>query len=141
MARKTRTYKSWESMRQRCLNPSAPNYPRYGGRGITICDRWSSFVNFLADMGERPEGVTLDRINVDGDYGPDNCCWSTPAAQAQNRRDNRLLTLAGVTKCLAEWARDRGVPEYLIRHRIDRGWSDERTLLTPMRVYTRKAGM
>jgi hypothetical protein len=73
-------------MRYRCLNPNATGYERYGGRGVTICDRWQDFKNFLADMGERPEGKTLDRVDPDGDYKPDNCRWATPGEQAHNRR-------------------------------------------------------
>jgi hypothetical protein len=80
------TYVSWAAMVQRCTDPNHARYPRYGGRGIGINPSWRSFENFLADMGERPQGKTLDRINNDGDYGADNCRWATPSEQAQNRR-------------------------------------------------------
>jgi hypothetical protein len=73
-------------MLQRCLNPSNPAYRHYGGRGITVCDRWLKFVNFLADMGTRPAGLTLERIDNDGDYTPEHCCWITQAEQLANRR-------------------------------------------------------
>lgn len=83
------TYYSWRSMKFRCLYPQAINYQNYGGRGITVCDRWLKFENFLEDMGERPDGLTLSRINNDGNYEPTNCCWDDPQNQAQNRRTRR----------------------------------------------------
>lgn len=85
---KTRAHTSWACMKQRCNNPNAPGYHKYGGRGIKVCERWNLFVNFYADMGERPEGMTLDRINNNGNYEPQNCRWATPLQQSANQRPN-----------------------------------------------------
>lgn len=84
--RYTSTYRSWVSMRQRCKNPNATGYQNWGGRGITVCARWDKFSAFLEDMGERPPGTTLERVDNDGDYTPDNCVWATYKQQAANQR-------------------------------------------------------
>lgn len=85
----TATYQSWRCMRDRCINPDAPNYERYGGRGISVCTRWADFEAFLADMGPRPERHTLDRIDVNGSYAPENCRWATASEQERNKRASR----------------------------------------------------
>lgn len=88
----TRTYHSWEQMKQRCLNPKATRYPEYGARGITVCERWLDFQNFYQDMGTRPVGKTLDRINPYGNYEPNNCRWATYKEQVHNRRRNYIIS-------------------------------------------------
>ena len=94
------TYHSWATMHQRCSNKKTTHYRHYGGRGIAVCDRWASFENFLADMGERPEGTSLDRINNDGPYSPENCRWATRAQQARNSSQTKLVRLGEETRPL-----------------------------------------
>jgi hypothetical protein len=125
----SRTYWSWVAMRSRCYNSRASRYERYGGRGIKVCARWlGSFENFLADMGERPVGQTLDRINNDGDYEPGNCRWATPRQQSRHTRTNRMLTSNGETRCISEWVEVTGLPRTVIETRLRRGLSGERVL-------------
>lgn len=102
-------FASWRAMMRRCLAPQAPDYPRYGARGITISARWRLFGNFFEDMGDRPEGLTLDRINPRGNYEPGNCRWATRLVQANNRISGKYITHLGQTKNLKEWARYYGI--------------------------------
>ena len=88
----TPIYVTWQGMKDRCLNPNYKGYHNYGGRGITVCDRWMKFENFYADMGEKPDGMQIDRINNDGNYTPENCHWATPAENSRNRQ-NTVLSL------------------------------------------------
>lgn len=125
------TYRSWAKMKARCTNPKAKEFVNYGGRGIQLCDRWYEFENFLADMGERPEGKTLDRIDNEGNYEPSNCRWATWAQQSMNKRNTRNFTLDGETLHLNEWAARWGLPRATLIHRLERGWSFERALKTP----------
>lgn len=127
----TPTYQTWICMRQRCLNPKAADYPRYGGRGIKICPEWqASFLAFYQDMGERPEKKTLDRIVTNGDYCKSNCRWASAQGQIRNTRVNRCIEFDGETKCLVEWAEALGIPSGTISARIRRGWSVEQALTT-----------
>jgi hypothetical protein len=131
---RTPTYASWFQMWQRCRNKNSKDYPRWGGRGITVCDRWQSFASFLADMGERPPGMTLDRYpDNGGNYEPGNCRWATASQQVQNSTSVTNLTYDGQTYCIAEWSRRIGIKEVTIGGRLKRGWSVERALQTAVR--------
>ena len=129
---KTRTYRSWNSMKQRCTNPNAHAYELYGGRGITICKQWQSFEQFFSDMGECPEGLTIDRINNNKGYSPNNCRWATYKEQQNNRRDNRLFTYKDKTMTATQWAETVGLTCRQLIRRIDRDWSFEEAINTPM---------
>lgn len=122
----------WRQMRDRCLNPNNPRFGDYGGRGISVCERWGSFENFLADMGDRPRGYQLDRIDNNGNYEPSNCRWATVGQQLNNKRNNRLLTLNGETLTIGEWSQRTGLPWDAIRSRLRYGWSVERALTEPV---------
>lgn len=123
----TRTYRSWQDMKKRCYNPKHEKYSRYGGRGIIVCERWiDSFENFLADMGERPLGMTIDRWpNKDGNYEPGNCRWSTQKTQTNNRSTNVHITVNGITKTLAQWADSTGIKLGTIWYRLHKGWKPD----------------
>lgn len=127
----TRTYQSWIQMRARCLRPSHHAYDSYGGRGITICERWDSFENFLADMGERPPDTSLDRIDTNGNYCPENCRWASPLVQQSNRRNARQITYDGRTQHVAAWAREFGISDPTLRARLDGGWEVHDALTVP----------
>ena len=135
--RTTPTYETWRDMRKRCGDRKCKHYANYGGRGITVCERWQvSFENFLADMGERPEGdISLDRIDVNGNYEPGNCRWATRVEQANNKRNNVMLTLNGVTKSQEQWAKELNLSHGAIVRRIKAGWPIER-VLDPVRQKT-----
>lgn len=117
-----REYGVWASMKQRCLNPDSDNYHKYGGRGITVCERWLDFRNFLADMGPRPDGMTIDRIENNGNYEPGNCRWATPTEQAFNTRRNRSITYNGITRSLTQWAELYGIKFGTLWQRLEKGW-------------------
>lgn len=134
-------------MQQRCNNPKDAAYKHYGGRGIKICERWSGkdgFKNFQSDMGDCPPGLTIERINNDAGYSPENCRWATYKEQAQNRRKpkmprtGRLVEWRGQSKTIPEWAKLIGVKPAQLYERMWAGWSVERMLTEPT-VYERKA--
>ncbi len=134
------TYKSWRSMIRRCEAPGDIGYPRYGGRGISVCDRWrASFQAFLDDMGERPsKSYQIERIDNDDNYTPDNCRWATRKEQARNRRSQTILTFNGESLCVSEWAERMGVHRGRLQNRINLGWPAERILTEPIRRYIHK---
>lgn len=133
----TNAYKAWHAMIERCQNKKNMAYPSYGGRGIRVCERWKSYTNFLADMGERPAGVTLDRIDNDGDYEPSNCRWATKKQQQRNRRSNRILAINGVEMCVAEWCEKYGMPRSTVQGRLRKKWPAEAALTTPINAKMR----
>jgi hypothetical protein len=130
----TPTYRTWKNMLSRCLNPAHTSFPDYGGRGISVCEEWAtSFEAFLRDMGVRPDGTTLDRINNAAGYEPSNCRWATLIQQARNRSVNVMVQINGETRCLAEWSELYSMPKKLVEHRVRRGW-------TPLDALTRPLG-
>ena len=126
-------YKVWAGIKRRCLNRNDTAYIKYGRRGITICDRWrDSFEAFLADMGKRPSAQhSIDRTDNKKGYEPSNCRWVTSIAQAQNKRNNRMITFNGITKTSSEWARITGIHRSTIEFRLDHNWSVEKSLTLP----------
>lgn len=120
------SYTHFMNMKSRCTIKSNKDYQRYGGRGVTVCDRWlngedglSGYECFLADMGPKPEGMSIDRIDNTKGYSPDNCKWSTAEEQNNNRSSSRYLTIDGVTKTIAQWARVSGIGPKTIRNRLE----------------------
>lgn len=126
-------YKSWRAMINRCTNPKADSFPQYGGRGIAVCERWLMFENFLADMGDRPDACSIDRVDVNGGYAPENCRWAVSDVQSNNRRNTLHLTHNGVTKPLQHWAREMGIAPRTLRSRIFvQGWSVDSAITRPV---------
>jgi hypothetical protein len=116
----TATYQAWASMKQRCTNPKASNFGRYGGRGIKVCDRWrDSFEAFLADMGKAPPGLTLERVDVNGHYEPGNCKWATMAEQMGNQRKTIAVEIDGERVSLREACRRRGLNYRTVQSRVN----------------------
>ena len=127
------TWLSWRAMNERCHTKGAADYPRYGGRGIRVCERWRrSFLTFLNDMGERAPDMTLERIDVNDDYTPLNCRWADALEQAANKRTNVYITYQGKTQHIRAWARELGLDRSTIAWRLKRGWTVEKTLSTPI---------
>lgn len=130
----TPEYNSWRGMVERCESPNHHQYADYGGRGITVYDRWrKSFMAFYEDMGSRPKGYTIERKDNSKGYEPGNCEWVSRSANCRNKRNNHLLTCDGVTKPLCEWCEETGLNYVTILSRINRsGWSVKKALTTPV---------
>ena len=129
----TSTHHVWMGMKARCDNPNNKDYRNYGGRGITYAPAWSDFAAFRKDMGERPEGMSLDRIDNEKGYSSDNCRWATMTEQRRNTRTNRQLTAFGRVQPLASWAEEYNLRRDTLARRLERGWSVEDALKTPLR--------
>lgn len=128
-------YKSWQHLKSRVLNTRDPDYPNYGGRGITVCERWlgkGGFLNFLTDMGKRPDPKrrTVERINNNGNYEPGNCEWITNEAQARNRRSNVVVTYNNRSQILVDWVNELGLDYSRVQQRLLAGWPVERAFFT-----------
>ena len=126
----TPTYRCWTSMRNRCFNRRNIAFHLYGGRGIKVCRRWSKFENFLFDMGEKPIGLSLDRIDNNAGYSPENCKWSTVKEQQTNRTISRNIEFNGKKMCSIDWARSLGITLFALTERL-RKWPLEKALTHP----------
>ncbi len=133
-------YKIWQSMKSRCLNPNSTGYKHYGGSGITVCERWrNSFLDFLEDVGKRPEGMTLERKNNNGNYTPKNCKWATWKEQSNNKSTSRLITFRGETKTVTMWSDELNIKRHIIFQRLDiLKWSVDDALTIPVTVYRKR---
>lgn len=130
--RATAEFRTWVSMKRRCLNESDSAYARYGGRGIKVCDRWlESFATFLSDMGNKPSPIhSIERNDNDGTYEPSNCRWATKIEQCNNRSTNRFLEMNGRRKTVAQWSRETGTKQCNIINRLNLGWTPEQAITT-----------
>lgn len=125
----TKAWRAWKDMKARCNNPKLKNFPRYGGRGISVCDRWmQSFENFYADMGFCADGLTIERVNNNGNYEPGNCVWATRDEQANNTRRSVYLEFAGKRRTVAQWAKELGVHKSRLLYRIKIGLPSDKVL-------------
>ena len=129
----TTEYSIWENMVSRCYNRSNDSFPRYGGRGIMVCNRWRDFRLFFKDMGARPSmGHSMDRIDNDGNYEPGNCRWATRKEQARNTRRNKYIHFDGKLKTLAAWSEEYRISSSVVNSRLRNGWDVERALTEPI---------
>lgn len=134
----SKAYRTWARIKDRCFNPNSDSYEYYGGRGITVCERWMEFKNFFSDMGHPPTTKhTINRIDNNGNYEPGNCEWSTHSDQMRNTRVNRIFSRNGETKCAAEWAEIFGMDYHFLMGRIKKGWDFKDALTRPKRKMAR----
>jgi hypothetical protein len=131
---KTRMYNIWSHMKARCFRKTHSKYKNWGGRGITVCERWLNFENFLSDMGEAPKGLSIERIDNDGNYEPSNCRWATIQEQNKNRTTKRLITANGKTQSVIEWCQELGVKRSFLNSRIIRNWTDDEIINNPKKI-------
>lgn len=127
-----RAWRRWAGMMSRCYRKTDTAYSRYGGRGITVCERWHDVWNFIADMGDPPESLTLERINNDGPYSPENCRWASYSDQNSNRRSTRKVIRDGRSQSIAQWAREAGLSKSVVYARLERGWPLDLALTKPL---------
>lgn len=120
----TTEYRIWAHMKSRCNNPNVERYPHYGGRGIKVCDRWNNYSNFLSDMGRKPAGHSIERVNVDGNYEPSNCRWIPLSRQAHNKTNSAFIFECGNRITMTDFSRKYGIPVSTLFNRIDRGITD-----------------
>jgi len=136
----TPEWRVWRNMLQRCTNPNNKLFHRYGGRGIVVCEQWFEFENFFRDMGRVPAGMTLDRIDNNGDYSRENCRWASRQTQNNNRESNLVITLGRETLTASQWSRRTGIPASTIARRARLGWSPEKILTDKAHIKHRKVG-
>lgn len=128
-------------MRERCSKPRSSRYQYYGARGIKVCERWGKFENFLADMGHSDKTQTIERIDNNGDYSPENCVWVSQKEQANNKSNNHFIEYDGKRKTISQWSDIIGIHQDIIWKRLNRGWSIEKSLTLPLQVNQFKAGI
>lgn len=130
-------YHSWKCMIYRCGNSNHKYYANYGGRGIKVCERWKTFARFLEDMGRKPKGYTIERIDGNKGYEPGNCKWASRHEQSRNTRHNHMVTAFGKTMCIADWAIEAAIGYKVLHHRIRKGVPPEKAISTPVRSCSR----
>jgi len=131
---RTRAYSIWADMKKRCSNPKHAFWMYYGGKGISVCQKWQRFEGFFEDMGQPPEGLSLDRIDGSLGYYPENCRWATAQEQSRNRSNRRVVRALGNELSVVEWAEKLGINESTIRARLNKGWSDHDAVTKALKV-------